>query len=362
VTGATSTTFDITAGAATHLVFTVEPSNTAAANTITPAVAVSAEDTYDNVDMSFTGSVTVAIGTNPGGGTLSGTATVAAIKGVATFSNLSIDKAGTGYTLTASGSVAGATSTTFDITAGAATQLVFTVAPSNTAAGDAITPAVAVSAEDGHDNVDTAYTANVTVAIGTDPGSGTLSGTATVAAIKGVATFPTLNINKVGNGYTLTAASGSLAGATSTAFRISAGGAANIVVFAGSGQSAAVGQAFAANLQARVTDEDGNNVSGVTVTFTAPGSGASGAFAGSGASVTATTAGNGVATAPQFTANGVVGSYDVTASTHGAAGTASFALKNDPGPSIPTLGGLGFVVLALLLAVAGAFALGRPAH
>ena len=46
-------------------------------------------------------SVTLAIGTNPGSGTLSGTVTVAAVNGVATFSNLSINKAGTGYTLTA---------------------------------------------------------------------------------------------------------------------------------------------------------------------------------------------------------------------------------------------------------------------
>ena len=38
--------------------------------------------------------VTVAIGTNAGGGTLSGTKTVAASGGVATFNTLSIDKIG----------------------------------------------------------------------------------------------------------------------------------------------------------------------------------------------------------------------------------------------------------------------------
>jgi len=37
----------------------------------------------------------------PGGGTLSGTTTLSAVSGVATFSNLSIDKSGAGYTLTA---------------------------------------------------------------------------------------------------------------------------------------------------------------------------------------------------------------------------------------------------------------------
>lgn len=49
-----------------------------------------------------TAAVTVAIGSNPGSGSLAGTATVYARGGVASFSNLSIDKPGIGYTLTAS--------------------------------------------------------------------------------------------------------------------------------------------------------------------------------------------------------------------------------------------------------------------
>src|SRR6202011_6170305 len=71
---------------------------------------------------SSTASVTVAIGTNPSGGTLSGTLTRAAVSGVATFGNLSIDKPGIGYTLTAASTgLTGATSSTFDI--GAATKI-----------------------------------------------------------------------------------------------------------------------------------------------------------------------------------------------------------------------------------------------
>jgi hypothetical protein len=45
--------------------------------------------------------VTVAIGSNPGAGLLSGTVTLNASGGVASFSNLSIDRPGIGYTLTA---------------------------------------------------------------------------------------------------------------------------------------------------------------------------------------------------------------------------------------------------------------------
>jgi hypothetical protein len=46
--------------------------------------------------------VSLSIENNPGGGTLNGTTTVAAVGGVATFSNLNISKAGQGYTLVAS--------------------------------------------------------------------------------------------------------------------------------------------------------------------------------------------------------------------------------------------------------------------
>jgi hypothetical protein len=56
-----------------------------------------------------TANVTMNIGANPAGGTLSGTATVAAVAGTATFSDLSIDKAANGYTLSASSTGLGQT-------------------------------------------------------------------------------------------------------------------------------------------------------------------------------------------------------------------------------------------------------------
>src|SRR5207249_3905562 len=61
--------------------FTVQPSNTVAGAAISPAVQVSALDAAGNPVPSFTGTVTVALGTNPGGSTLSGTTTVAAANG-----------------------------------------------------------------------------------------------------------------------------------------------------------------------------------------------------------------------------------------------------------------------------------------
>ena len=56
-------------------------------------MTVAVEDSSGNVVTSDTSIVTVAIGSNPGNGTLSGTLTVA-VSGVATFTSLSINKSG----------------------------------------------------------------------------------------------------------------------------------------------------------------------------------------------------------------------------------------------------------------------------
>src|SRR5207244_949209 len=86
--------------AATKLVFTVQPSNAGAGAVNTPAVQVTVQDAQGNIVTTATTSITLAIGTNPASGALAGTTTVAAVNGVATFANVSINNAGTGYTLT----------------------------------------------------------------------------------------------------------------------------------------------------------------------------------------------------------------------------------------------------------------------
>jgi hypothetical protein len=78
---------------------------------------VAAVDSTGATVTAFSGTVTIAIGTNAGGGTLSGTTSVGTSGGVATFPALSIDKAGTGYTLSATTlGLSSATSTSFDVT------------------------------------------------------------------------------------------------------------------------------------------------------------------------------------------------------------------------------------------------------
>jgi hypothetical protein len=286
LTSAASNAFNITAAAASKLAFSVQPSTTGAGASITPAVKVQVQDQFGNLTTS-TANVTIAIGNNPGGGSLSGTTTVAAVAGVATFSNLSIHKVGTGYTLAASsGALTGTTSSAFDITPGAASKVVFGVQPSTTVAGTAISPAVTVQVQDAGGNLVTGSTAAIALAMGANPGTGTLSGGAAVAAVNGVATFSALSINKAGNGYTLAASSTGLAGATSTAFNIVAGSvsAAQSTVSASPTSLVADGSATS-TITVTVKDANGNPVSGKAVSLS-QGTGSSTISAASGPSST----------------------------------------------------------------------------
>jgi len=77
-----------------------------------------------------------------------------------------------------------------------------------------------------------------------------------------------------------------------------------------------------------VKDANGNSLGGVPVTFTAPGSGASGTFPAGGNSVTVTTNGSGVASTT-ITANGTAGAFSVNATVAGLPNsTATFTLTN----------------------------------
>ena len=108
-------------GTPTKVGFVQQPTSTTGGAPITPAVTVAVLDGNNNVVANSNAAITLVIGTNPGGGTLSGTVSHNAVSGVATFSNLSIDKLGTGYTLTgASSGLTGATSSAFNITLGPA--------------------------------------------------------------------------------------------------------------------------------------------------------------------------------------------------------------------------------------------------
>jgi uncharacterized repeat protein (TIGR01451 family) len=321
VSGATSDPFAITSGPATQLEFGQQPSGTPAGATIAPPVTVRALDNDGNLDTSFSGSVTVAIGNNPSGGSLSGTTTVAAVNGVATFGDLRIDKAGDGYTLTATASgLAGATSDAFDITAATATQLAFGQQPSDTAAGATITPPIIVRALDQSGNLITTFNGNVSIAIGTNPAGGSLSGTTTVAAVNGVATFGDLRIDKAGNGYTLIALASGLTSATSDPFDITAG-AATLLQFGQQPTDTAAGATITPPLTVRALDSSGNLITSFSgnVTISIGTNPVGGTLSGT----TTVAAVNGVATFSNLRIDRAGTGYTLVATASGLSGTTS---------------------------------------
>ena len=136
-----------------------------------------------------------------------------------------------------------------------------------------------------------------------------------------------------------------------------------VTAISGTPQSATVSTAFAP-LSVRVTGPGGPPLPGITVTFAAPGAGAS-AVLGAPSCVTGALGECSVAA----TANATAGAYNVQASVAGVVATAGFALTNIAGPppvvvpgpaAIPTLGEWAMAGLAALLALAAASRLRGP--
>lgn len=97
------------------LVFTVQPTDTFAGETIS-AITVEAQDSTGNKVTSYAGIISIEIGNNPSGGVLSGSRSKVAESGEVTFNNLSIDQAGASYSLLAAAEgIANATSASFNI-------------------------------------------------------------------------------------------------------------------------------------------------------------------------------------------------------------------------------------------------------
>jgi|GEM_PF-1220827 len=93
-------TVEFIPGDASQLSFQQQPSGTQADQTIVPSPTVRILDATGNlVSSDNTTQVSIDIDSNPSSGTLSGTKTVTASGGVATFSGLSIDEVGSGYSL-----------------------------------------------------------------------------------------------------------------------------------------------------------------------------------------------------------------------------------------------------------------------
>ena len=192
-------------------VFAQVPSGNVAAGKL-PPVVVDVINLDGEVDTTSNSPVDIFLVGNAGTATLSGTTEVSAINGVATFNDLSITTPGTAYTL----GLGFLVSNPFNVID---EHLAFSTPPTAV-----ITPgnlgSVAVEILDGNNNLVTAENSNVTLTLSGGPTGAVLGGTATVAAVNGVATFSDLTLSTVGNQFTLTATDASGLTATSSSFNV----------------------------------------------------------------------------------------------------------------------------------------------
>ncbi len=249
------------AGGATKLGFTQAPVTTSAGSPM-PAVRVAIQDASGNTVTSATGQVTLAIGANPGGGTLSGTTTVSAVNGVAVFSTLSIDKAGNGYTLTAA--------------SGRPDRRHQPAIRHPDRFGQPPRVPHGADGPGGRREV-LAFAAGAGAGRGRQPGdlrsnpitltssvTGTLSGTATVTPFLGTATFSNLAVNKAGN-YTLTAGSSGVSSQMSEAFDVAKASTTTAITSKSPGGGSVVGQQVTFNYDVNIVAPGAGTLTG-TVT------------------------------------------------------------------------------------------------
>jgi hypothetical protein len=204
-----SAAFDVAAPPATRLVFSTQPAGATGGSAFATQPVVTAQDAAGNTATSYSGTVTLSIGSGgTAGATLSGcTGTLRA--GVTSFSGCAIDRVGTGYVLQARDGTFSVNSAAFNVTAGAATRLAFTTQPAGATDNNAFTTQPVVTAFDAGGNVATGYAGTLTPSLVAGTGGGALGGCQyTLSA--GVATYSKCKVNKSGTGYVMRVSDGTL--------------------------------------------------------------------------------------------------------------------------------------------------------
>jgi hypothetical protein len=215
LTSATTGSIVISAAAASKLAFTQVPT-TGMAGTPLTALQVSILDIHGNVDTSNTSKVRIAVKSGPGGFTSDSTLTEKAVRGVATFSNLTLNTAGTFAfrVRVRAGALTPATAGNIVISAAAASKLVFTMTTA-TGSVNKWLGTMTVTIVDAYGNI-TPTEKMVKLSISSGPSGGNFHPRSilNVKAVNGVAKFSNIKLAKAGT-YTLNAFAKSLGSAIS---------------------------------------------------------------------------------------------------------------------------------------------------
>ncbi len=173
------------------------------------SLTVEVEEPDGGLDAGYIGTITIRLGSDPGGGTLGGTLIATASDGYAVFSDLTLTHTGAGYTILAISEGRFVASTApFAVTSAAPAQLVVATSPPS---GNTI--GLTVSVEDRFGNVVTTFTGGVTLEGGGNAGHGrtaTRHNTFATTASQGLATFARVKLGPKGRGYALQVAADGL--------------------------------------------------------------------------------------------------------------------------------------------------------
>ena len=265
----TRSTPGATSPAAVYLIVSSIPDTVTAGRLIDPAITVTLTDDDGAVLADSTAEVTISLKA-PNGAKLSGTTAVRAVAGVATFTDLAIDKAGSGYSFATEALGAKVTSSTpVKVNPGTPASLRFVASPRSATPDVEFPTQPVVEVEDVMGNVIENATDPIVLAITNDSGPSGARLTcdnSSVAPAAGVARFGGCQINEAGGNYSLTATSMQLATRSDTFAVI--GPATKLVIVQQPAQAVA-GDTLSATTVA-VEDSAGNVVtdSDATVTLT----------------------------------------------------------------------------------------------
>jgi hypothetical protein len=243
--GVASSSLTVNPASANKLAMEIEPSSSVSAGgTFSTAPAVYIEDQYDNV-LTGDNSSTVTAAVQTGTGPLTGTLTVTASSGVATFSALAaptLAQTGLELQFTDAGDSLSALSDSTGITvnAGSATQMIVTLpnqtftggsGNSGTAAGQAAGTAFTITkltAVDSYNNIATTYSGSKTISYSgpaNSPSGSAPAYTTAVSFTSGQSTTPLTTTLKDAQTTTITATDGALTGVASSSLSVSSTGA-----------------------------------------------------------------------------------------------------------------------------------------
>jgi len=316
-----SQSLTVAVGAPSKLALTTQAAGAAPKVPFTTQPVVAVQDTGGDTVATSTFDVTVS---TLSVGTLSGLLKVTTRDGVATFSGLTWDRVGT-ISLTFSGTgVTAVTQAGLVVAVGSPTKLKVTTEAAGAVAGAAFTTQPVVELQDLGGSTVTSSTLPVTIA---SSGSGTLSGTTTVNAVAGVATFAGVGYSVGGVTISLTFSASGLTAATQSGLAVALPppvGAKLVLTTPASGAKA--GEVFATQPVLTIKSSDDRSVvTDSSTVVTATSSGLAGTLGS-----TSATASSGVVTFSGLTFDRA-GTIQLTYSS-GTLTSAAQSLSVDPGP------------------------------